>query len=145
MWRPQQDLPENELLHPPLNIRVVDCRAFGRYTLVGSHAVTTLRKFIYSPPDKNTNNWASAGKAHLKVSPQTATSRIYIVFWGIRRKQFCGVWRKHSFGASRGNIVLGYQEETQLAVLLRNTSTHPRQGIEPVTLQLLDNHFYLLG
>ncbi|KAF3845399.1 hypothetical protein F7725_008562 [Dissostichus mawsoni] len=29
------DLPENELLHPPLNIRVVDCRAFGRYTLVG--------------------------------------------------------------------------------------------------------------
>uniref|UniRef100_A0A8C1WU02 Otoferlin n=1 Tax=Cyprinus carpio TaxID=7962 RepID=A0A8C1WU02_CYPCA len=41
------DLPENELLHPPLNIRVVDCRAFGRYTLVGSNAVTSLRKFIY--------------------------------------------------------------------------------------------------
>uniref|UniRef100_A0A8B9ZT65 Otoferlin n=1 Tax=Anas zonorhyncha TaxID=75864 RepID=A0A8B9ZT65_9AVES len=41
------DLPENELLHPPLNIRVVDCRAFGRYTLVGSHAVSSLRKFIY--------------------------------------------------------------------------------------------------
>uniref|UniRef100_A0A673LN86 Otoferlin n=1 Tax=Sinocyclocheilus rhinocerous TaxID=307959 RepID=A0A673LN86_9TELE len=52
------DLPENELLHPPLNIRVVDCRAFGRYTLVGSHAVTSLRKFIYSPPDKTANNWA---------------------------------------------------------------------------------------
>uniref|UniRef100_A0A672P172 C2 domain-containing protein n=1 Tax=Sinocyclocheilus grahami TaxID=75366 RepID=A0A672P172_SINGR len=51
------DLPENELLHPPLNIRVVDCRAFGRYTLVGSHAVTSLRKFIYSPPDKTANNW----------------------------------------------------------------------------------------
>uniref|UniRef100_A0A8C8H6V9 C2 domain-containing protein n=1 Tax=Oncorhynchus tshawytscha TaxID=74940 RepID=A0A8C8H6V9_ONCTS len=48
------DLPENELLHPPLNIRVVDCRAFGRYTLVGSHAVTSLRRFIYSPPDKTT-------------------------------------------------------------------------------------------
>uniref|UniRef100_A0A8B9DAY7 Otoferlin n=1 Tax=Anser cygnoides TaxID=8845 RepID=A0A8B9DAY7_ANSCY len=46
------DLPENELLHPPLNIRVVDCRAFGRYTLVGSHAVSSLRKFIYRPPDK---------------------------------------------------------------------------------------------
>uniref|UniRef100_A0A4W5JSS2 Otoferlin n=1 Tax=Hucho hucho TaxID=62062 RepID=A0A4W5JSS2_9TELE len=53
------DLPENELLHPPLNIRVVDCRAFGRYTLVGSHAVTSLRRFIYSPPDKTQNNWAS--------------------------------------------------------------------------------------
>ncbi|XP_031437276.1 otoferlin isoform X3 [Clupea harengus] len=47
------DLPENELLHPPLNIRVVDCRAFGRYTLVGSHAVTSLRKFLYAPVDKN--------------------------------------------------------------------------------------------
>ncbi|KAM6915643.1 otoferlin isoform 4-T4 [Xenentodon cancila] len=56
------DLPENELLHPPLNIRVVDCRAFGRYILVGSHAVTSLRRFIYSPPDKTSNNWASAAK-----------------------------------------------------------------------------------
>lgn len=51
------DLPENELLHPPLNIRVVDCRAFGRFTLVGSNAVTSLRKFIYRPGDKQTNNW----------------------------------------------------------------------------------------
>uniref|UniRef100_A0A8C7J303 Otoferlin n=1 Tax=Oncorhynchus kisutch TaxID=8019 RepID=A0A8C7J303_ONCKI len=56
------DLPENELLHPPLNVRVVDCRAFGRYTLVGSHAVTSLRRFIYSPPDKTHNNWTSAGR-----------------------------------------------------------------------------------
>ncbi|XP_068610034.1 otoferlin [Brachionichthys hirsutus] len=56
------DLPENELLHPPLNIRVVDCRAFGRYILVGSHAVTSLRRFIYSTPDKTTASWASAAK-----------------------------------------------------------------------------------
>ncbi|XP_051880281.1 otoferlin isoform X3 [Pristis pectinata] len=54
------DLPENELLHPPLNIRVVDCRAFGRYTLVGSHAVGSLRKFIYRPPDSTVQNWANA-------------------------------------------------------------------------------------
>uniref|UniRef100_A0A8C6TUZ0 Otoferlin n=1 Tax=Neogobius melanostomus TaxID=47308 RepID=A0A8C6TUZ0_9GOBI len=58
------DLPENELLHPPLNIRVVDCRAFGRYILVGSHAVTSLRRFIYSAPDKNSNHWATAGNLH---------------------------------------------------------------------------------
>ncbi|XP_044516946.1 otoferlin isoform X1 [Gracilinanus agilis] len=51
------DLPENELLHPPLNIRVVDCRAFGRYTLVGSHAVSSLRRFIYRPPDRNSPSW----------------------------------------------------------------------------------------
>ncbi|XP_051832285.1 otoferlin isoform X1 [Antechinus flavipes] len=51
------DLPENELLHPPLNIRVVDCRAFGRYTLVGSHAVSSLRRFIYRPPDRSSPSW----------------------------------------------------------------------------------------
>ncbi|XP_004377645.1 otoferlin isoform X2 [Trichechus manatus latirostris] len=51
------DLPENELLHPPLNIRVVDCRAFGRYTLVGSHAVSSLRRFIYRPPDHSAPSW----------------------------------------------------------------------------------------
>lgn len=56
-----QDLPENELLHPPLNIRVVDCRAFGRYTLVGSHAVTSLRKFIFRGTNKQANNWSTAG------------------------------------------------------------------------------------
>ncbi|XP_052391066.1 otoferlin-like isoform X5 [Carassius gibelio] len=56
------DLPENELLHPPLNIRVVDCRAFGRFTLVGSYAVTSLRKFIYSPPDKTANNWTHTAR-----------------------------------------------------------------------------------
>uniref|UniRef100_A0A672H733 Otoferlin n=1 Tax=Salarias fasciatus TaxID=181472 RepID=A0A672H733_SALFA len=56
------DLPENELLHPPLNIRVVDCRAFGRYILVGSHAVSSLRRFIYSTPDKSSTNWATAAK-----------------------------------------------------------------------------------
>uniref|UniRef100_F7AL85 Otoferlin n=2 Tax=Xenopus tropicalis TaxID=8364 RepID=F7AL85_XENTR len=56
------DLPENELLHPPLNIRVVDCRAFGRYTLVGSHAVSSLRRFIYRPPDKNSQQWTTAAK-----------------------------------------------------------------------------------
>lgn len=59
-----QDLPENELLHPPLNIRVVDCRAFGRYTLVGSHAVSSLRHFIYRPPDCSAPNWTTTGVPH---------------------------------------------------------------------------------
>uniref|UniRef100_A0A4W5JNP9 Otoferlin n=1 Tax=Hucho hucho TaxID=62062 RepID=A0A4W5JNP9_9TELE len=66
------DLPENELLHPPLNIRVVDCRAFGRYTLVGSHAVTSLRRFIYSPPDKTQNNWTSIAICNIYLLCQVA-------------------------------------------------------------------------
>ncbi|XP_042602465.1 otoferlin-like [Cyprinus carpio] len=70
------DLPENELLHPPLNIRVVDCRAFGRYTLVGSHAVTSLRKFIYSPPDKTANNWAHTGDIVVNMDPEPNVKKV---------------------------------------------------------------------
>lgn len=67
-----QDLPENELLHPPLNIRVVDCRAFGRYTLVGSHAVSSLRRFIYRPPDRSAPSWNTTGMATPTLPPSLA-------------------------------------------------------------------------
>ncbi|XP_077187228.1 otoferlin isoform X6 [Paroedura picta] len=70
------DLPENELLHPPLNIRVVDCRAFGRYTLVGSHAVNSLRKFIYRPPDKKAQHWSTAGEIVVNVEPEVPIKKM---------------------------------------------------------------------
>ncbi|XP_023661455.1 fer-1-like protein 6 isoform X2 [Paramormyrops kingsleyae] len=44
------ELPENENLHPPLTISVVDWRAFGRSTLVGSHVINSLKGFKYIPP-----------------------------------------------------------------------------------------------
>lgn len=47
---PLQELPENEHLHPPLSITVVDWRAFGRSTLVGNHVVNNLKAFKYTPP-----------------------------------------------------------------------------------------------
>ncbi|KAK3543542.1 hypothetical protein QTP70_023874, partial [Hemibagrus guttatus] len=43
------ELPENEYLHPPLTITVVDWRAFGRSTLVGSHIINNLGLFKYTP------------------------------------------------------------------------------------------------
>uniref|UniRef100_A0A8C4X0F3 Otoferlin a n=1 Tax=Eptatretus burgeri TaxID=7764 RepID=A0A8C4X0F3_EPTBU len=46
------DLPEDEIFHPPLNIRVVDSRSFGRNTLVGTHVVSCLKKFIFRPQDR---------------------------------------------------------------------------------------------
>uniref|UniRef100_A0A671V3R3 Otoferlin n=1 Tax=Sparus aurata TaxID=8175 RepID=A0A671V3R3_SPAAU len=70
------DLPENELLHPPLNIRVVDCRAFGRYILVGSHAVTSLRRFIYSTPDKTSTNWATAGDISVNMDSEPSLRKM---------------------------------------------------------------------
>ncbi|XP_068535102.1 otoferlin isoform X4 [Anas acuta] len=70
------DLPENELLHPPLNIRVVDCRAFGRYTLVGSHAVSSLRKFIYRPPDKKAQHWNMTGEIVVNMEPEVPIKKM---------------------------------------------------------------------
>ncbi|XP_053101941.1 fer-1-like protein 6 [Hemicordylus capensis] len=45
------ELPENELLHPPLSICVVDWRAFGRSTLVGTHTINCLKQFLYKPTE----------------------------------------------------------------------------------------------
>ncbi|XP_062933972.1 otoferlin isoform X5 [Cynocephalus volans] len=70
------DLPENELLHPPLNIRVVDCRAFGRYTLVGSHAVSSLRRFIYRPPDRSAPNWNTTGEVVVNMEPEVPVKKL---------------------------------------------------------------------
>ncbi|XP_038174945.1 otoferlin isoform X5 [Arvicola amphibius] len=70
------DLPENELLHPPLNIRVVDCRAFGRYTLVGSHAVSSLRRFIYRPPDRSAPTWNTTGEVVVSMEPEVPVKKL---------------------------------------------------------------------
>lgn len=43
-------MPENEHLHPPLSITVVDWRAFGRSTLVGNHIINNLKAYKYTPP-----------------------------------------------------------------------------------------------
>ncbi|XP_030324679.1 LOW QUALITY PROTEIN: otoferlin-like [Calypte anna] len=70
------DLPENELLHPPLNIRVVDCRAFGRYTLVGSHAVSSLRKFIYRPAERKAQHWNMTGEIVVNMEPEVPIKKM---------------------------------------------------------------------
>lgn len=58
-----QELPEEELYRPPLMIRAVDCRSFGRFTLVGTHMINSVQKYIYDPAvkrekdeDKNKNS-----------------------------------------------------------------------------------------
>ncbi|KAK5642921.1 hypothetical protein RI129_009088 [Pyrocoelia pectoralis] len=43
------ELPEQELYRPPLTIRAVDCRSFGRYTLVGTHTINSIQKYMYVP------------------------------------------------------------------------------------------------
>ncbi|CAN8025600.1 unnamed protein product, partial [Ixodes persulcatus] len=45
-------LPDQETYCPPLTIRVMDCRSFGRFTLVGTHVVNSLHKFLFRPSSK---------------------------------------------------------------------------------------------
>ncbi|XP_077301198.1 ferlin family C2 domain-containing myoferlin misfire [Arctopsyche grandis] len=42
------ELPEQELYRPPLTIRVVDCRSFGRYTLVGTHTINSIHNYMHT-------------------------------------------------------------------------------------------------
>ncbi|CAH1775865.1 unnamed protein product, partial [Owenia fusiformis] len=46
------ELPENEIFCPPITIRAVDCRNFGRYVLVGTHVITHIHKYRYIPTTK---------------------------------------------------------------------------------------------
>ncbi|GFS11456.1 otoferlin [Elysia marginata] len=50
------ELPENELYCPPIAIRCVDCRSFGRFTLVGTHVISNLHKFMYVPTTRHAKN-----------------------------------------------------------------------------------------
>ncbi|XP_054274223.1 otoferlin-like [Macrosteles quadrilineatus] len=46
------ELPEQELYRPPLTIRCVDCRSFGRFTLVGTHMINSIHKYMFTPLTK---------------------------------------------------------------------------------------------
>lgn len=43
------ELPIEEIYAPPITIRCVDCRSFGRYTLVGTHQITSIHKYMHRP------------------------------------------------------------------------------------------------
>jgi otoferlin len=46
------ELPVEETYAPPITIRCIDCRSFGRYTLVGTHQITSIHKYSHKPPPK---------------------------------------------------------------------------------------------
>ncbi|KAK6628981.1 hypothetical protein RUM43_002798 [Polyplax serrata] len=57
------ELPEQELYRPPLTIRAVDCRSFGRYTLVGTHMINSIHKYMYVPNTKSETEAKNKGKS----------------------------------------------------------------------------------
>ncbi|EDM16216.1 rCG59426 [Rattus norvegicus] len=70
------ELPENELLHPPLSICVVDWRAFGRSTLVGTYTINCLKQFLCKSrePLALTSQTDGAGSFCIYKSPEDSAS-----------------------------------------------------------------------
>ncbi|XP_077991096.1 otoferlin-like isoform X2 [Glandiceps talaboti] len=71
------ELPANEDYCPPVNIRVMDCRRFGRVALVGTHTIHTMRRFRYNPKKPKTNPKAVDGATGTSMNKMTlpATSK----------------------------------------------------------------------
>lgn len=72
------DLPEQELYRPPLTIRAVDCRSFGRFTLVGTHMISSVHKYMYNPITRREREAEERKRSlhQLKVQNNTPTNQI---------------------------------------------------------------------
>lgn len=66
------ELPDQELYCPPLTIRVMDCRSFGRFTLVGTHAIASLSRYLWRETSLLQEIQATAAKfQEIFVDPKT--------------------------------------------------------------------------
>ena len=66
---------------PPLTIRVVDCRSFGRFTLVGTHVINTIHKFLYQPITKKDREATEKRRLQAALKQRMAkTQGIFLIF-----------------------------------------------------------------
>lgn len=82
-----QELPENERYCPPLTIRVRDCRTFGRFTLVGTHVLNSLHRYLQTG-EKEKEKLEKAGQTISCIrkyfSPGSAKARAGVFPYGNR-------------------------------------------------------------
>lgn len=67
------ELPVEETYAPPITIRCVDCRSFGRYTLVGTHQITSIHKYMHRPAPKEAIN--SKQNGHIVLSSDKTSTQ----------------------------------------------------------------------
>jgi len=65
-----QYLPENRLFWPPLTVRCVECRTFGRQLLVGVCTVDRLADYEWK--DETANDASATSQANVTNCGQTA-------------------------------------------------------------------------
>lgn len=69
------ELPLEEMYAPPITIRCVDCRSFGRYTLVGTHQITSIHRYLYKPlPKDDITKYKTMGGQIILSAPFTEES-----------------------------------------------------------------------
>jgi otoferlin len=72
------ELPMEELYAPPITVRAVDCRSFGRYTLVGTHQITSIHKYMHpSGPREDMKRNSTTGQIILS-RPITQTGETMV-------------------------------------------------------------------
>ncbi|KAG4068663.1 hypothetical protein HA402_002354 [Bradysia odoriphaga] len=74
------ELPVEETYAPPITIRCVDCRSFGRYTLVGTHQITSIHKYLHRPvPKEELKNVNTLGGQIILASPVKASDELVTI------------------------------------------------------------------
>jgi len=83
------ELPVEEMYAPPITIRCVDCRSFGRYTLVGTHQITSIHKYMHRPAPRES---VSKHNGHIVLSTDktcTQEDQLIITADGTRVTSSC--------------------------------------------------------
>lgn len=74
------ELPVEEMYAPPITIRCVDCRSFGRYTLVGTHQITSIHKYLHRPvPKEELKNVNTLGGQIILASPVKGSDELVTI------------------------------------------------------------------
>ncbi|XP_050539137.1 otoferlin-like isoform X2 [Daktulosphaira vitifoliae] len=106
------ELPEQELYRPPLTIRAVDCRSFGRFTLVGTHLINSIHKYMYVPTTKRERE-ALERKKSLKQLQDINVKRNSSNFCkpyknNIYSNKHCTLQNDHDFDKQENIIYINY-------------------------------------
>ena len=100
-----QELPENERYCPPLTIRVRDCRTFGRFTLVGTHVLNSLHRYLQTG-EKEKEKLEKAGQTILCIRkyffPGSAKARAGVFHTGTG-------WEGEGEGEERTRMLICYK------------------------------------
>ncbi|RWS04688.1 otoferlin-like isoform X2, partial [Dinothrombium tinctorium] len=63
-------LPDQDIYCPPITIRVVDCRSFGRHVLVGCHTIKSIFKYIYKEDSTTLPTLRVLMKQEINIDPK---------------------------------------------------------------------------